>query len=150
MLSVFFVIDPEKSDLQIICKIAVCVISLISVQRRYNPYSFKMKLFLWYLLYYHHLFYSHISFYSKTSFIHYIHGDEAFDDDSNAIIDLLVLHDSGKKQLRVTSVRLSDIGANSCTGDEFALTEYFHAVNYGYSSQRVYRKQTSTFPLKVN
>ena len=78
-----------------------------------------MKLFLWYLLYYHHLFYSHISFYSKTSFIHYIHGDEAFDDDSNAIIDLLVLHDSGKKQLRVTSVRLSDIGANSCTGNEF-------------------------------
>ena len=85
-----------------------------------------MKLFLWYLLYYHHLFYSHISFYSKTSFIHYIHGDEAFDDDSNAIIDLLVLHDSGKKQLRVTSVRLSDIGANSCTGEEFELMFLFN------------------------
>ena len=26
------------------------------------------------------------------------------------------------------------------------LTEYFHAVNYGYSSQRVYRKQTTDLP----
>ena len=45
--------------------------------------------------------------------MHYIHDDEAFDGDSNAIIDLLVLHNSGKKQLQVTSALLSDIGANS-------------------------------------
>ena len=66
-----------------------------------------MKLFLSHLLtIIYSTLTSHLISLQDKLHIHYIHGDEAFDDDSNAIIDLLVLLDSGKKQLRVTSVRL--------------------------------------------